>query len=92
MSDILREKMKSVIVVLGSIYEDRPVFVAAVTPDLVEKGYNAGSIIKKVAQVTGGGGGGKPDLAQAGGKQKEKLDDAIKLVTEIIKNTQSIKG
>ncbi|UCC16283.1 MAG: alanine--tRNA ligase, partial [Dehalococcoidales bacterium] len=92
MSDILREKLKSVIVVLGSVYEERPVFIAAVTPDLVEKGHNAGSIVKQVAQVTGGGGGGKPDLAQAGGKQKEKLDDALKLVTEIIKNTGSGKG
>jgi alanyl-tRNA synthetase len=42
--------------------------------------------------VTGGGGGGKPDLAQAGGKKKENLDDALKLVTEIIKNTESSKG
>jgi len=92
MSDILRDKIKSVIIVLGSVYEDRPVLIAAVTPDLVAKGYNAGNIIKQVAQVTGGGGGGKPDLAQAGGKQKEKLDDAIKLVTEIIRNTASSKG
>jgi alanyl-tRNA synthetase len=92
MSDVLREKLKSVIIVLGSVYEDKPVFIAAVTPDLVVKGYNAGTIIKQVAQVTGGGGGGKPDLAQAGGKQKEKLDDALKLVTEIIKNTTGNKG
>lgn len=92
MGDILREKLKSVIIVLGSVYDDRPVFIAAVTPDLVALGYNAGSIVKQVAQVTGGGGGGKPDLAQAGGKQKEKLDDAITLVTEIIKNTGNSKG
>jgi alanyl-tRNA synthetase len=91
MSDVLREKLKSVIIVLGSVYDDRPVFIAAITPDLVKLGYNAGSIVKQVAQVTGGGGGGKPDLAQAGGKQKEKLDDALTLVTEIIKNTGSDK-
>ncbi|UCD08781.1 MAG: alanine--tRNA ligase [Dehalococcoidales bacterium] len=91
-SDILREKLKSVVIVLGSVYDDRPVFVAAVTPDLVTRGYNAGGIIKQVAQVAGGGGGGKPDLAQAGGKQKEKLDDALSLVAEIIRNTGSSKG
>ncbi len=92
MSDILREKLKSVIIILGSVYEERPVFIAAVTPDLVAKGYNAGNIIRQVAKMTGGGGGGKPELAQAGGKQKEKLDDALKLATEIIKNTGSSKG
>ncbi|HEY96512.1 MAG TPA: alanine--tRNA ligase [Dehalococcoidia bacterium] len=92
MSDILREKLKSVVVVLGSVFDDKPVFVAAVTPDLVAQDYNAGSIVKQVAQATGGGGGGKPDLAQAGGRHKEKLDDALKLVTEIIKNTGSSKG
>jgi alanyl-tRNA synthetase len=92
MSDILREKLKSVIIVLGSVYDERPVFIAAVTPDLVAQGYNAGSIVKQVAQVTGGGGGGKPELAQAGGKQKEKLDDALTQVTEIIRNTGNSKG
>ena len=92
MSDILREKLKSVVIVLGSVYDERPVFIAAVTPDLVAQGYNAGSIVKQVAQVTGGGGGGKPELAQAGGKQKEKLDDALTLVTEIIRNTGNSKG
>jgi alanyl-tRNA synthetase len=87
MSDILREKLKSAVVVLGSIYEEKPVFIAAVTPDLVKKGYNAGNIVKQVAKVTGGGGGGKPDLAQAGGKQKEKIDEALKLVAEIVKKS-----
>ena len=91
MSDILREKLKSVIVVLGSVYDDRPVFVAAVTPDLVTRDYNAGSIVKQVAQITGGGGGGKPDLAQAGGRQKEKLDEALKLVSKIIREIGSNK-
>jgi alanyl-tRNA synthetase len=84
MSDFLRDKLKSAIVVLGTVYDDKPAFLAAVTPDLVAKGYNAGKIAKKVAGVTGGSGGGKPGLAQAGGKDKKKLDEALKLVKGLI--------
>ncbi|MFC1986808.1 DHHA1 domain-containing protein, partial [Chloroflexota bacterium] len=84
MSDLLREQLKSVLVVLGTVYEDKPAFLVAVTPDLVAKGYNAGDIVKKVAEVTGGGGGGKARLAQAGGKYKDKLDEALRLVKSLI--------
>jgi alanyl-tRNA synthetase len=84
MSDFIRDKLKSAIVVLGTVYEDKPVFLAAVTPDLVAKGYNAGEIVKRVAEVTGGSGGGKPGLAQAGGKDKKKLDEALKLVKSLL--------
>jgi len=84
MSDLLREQLKSGIIVLGSVYEDKPVFLAAVTPDLVARGYDAGKIVKQVAEVTGGGGGGKARLAQAGGKHKEKLDEALRLVKSLI--------
>ncbi len=88
MSDMLRDRLRSVIIVLGSVVDDRPLFIAAVTPDLVEKGYNAGTIIRQVAQITGGGGGGKPNLAQAGGKQKEKLEEAIRQVAEIVRSSR----
>jgi alanyl-tRNA synthetase len=84
MADILREKLKSGIVVLGTIYEDKPSFVAAVTPDLVKKGYHAGEIVKQVTEVAGGGGGGKASLAQGGGKNKGKLDEALRLVKSLI--------
>jgi alanyl-tRNA synthetase len=84
MSDLLREQLKSGIIVLGSIYEDKPVFLAAVTPDLTSKGYDAGKIVKKVAAVTGGGGGGKATLAQAGGKHKDKIDEALRLVKSLV--------
>ena len=84
MSDLLRERLRSGIIVLGSVYEDKPVFIAAVTPDLVAKGYDAGKIVKRVAGVTGGGGGGKARLALAGGKYKDKLDEALRLVRNLI--------
>ncbi len=84
MADLIRDKLGSAVVVLGTIYENKPVFLAAVTPDLTAKGYNAGEIVKRVAGVAGGGGGGKAGLAQAGGKYKEKLDEALKLVKTLI--------
>jgi alanyl-tRNA synthetase len=84
LSDWLRDQLKSAIIVLGTVYEDRPLFLAVVTPDLVAKGYNAGNIIRQVAKVTGGGGGGKPNLAQAGGKDKEKVEEALRLVRELV--------
>jgi alanyl-tRNA synthetase len=84
MADLLRDKLKSAVVVLGTIYEGKPAFIAAVTPDLVKKGYHAGQIVKKVAAAAGGSGGGKPALAQGGGKDKDKLGEALKLVRSLI--------
>jgi alanyl-tRNA synthetase len=84
MSDLLRDRLKSAVVVLGTVYEDKPAFLAAVTPDLVARGYDAGKIVREVARVTGGSGGGKPSLAQAGGKDKKKLDEALKLIRSLI--------
>jgi len=84
MSDLLRDKLKSVVVVLGTVYEDKTIFLAVVTPDLVSRGYNAGEIIKQVAKVAGGGGGGRATFAQAGGKNKDKLDEALQLVESLI--------
>ena len=84
MADLIRDKLKSVVVVLGTVYQDRPAFLAAVTQDLVAKGYNAGDIVRQVAKVAGGGGGGKADLAQAGGKYKDKLDEALRLVKSLL--------
>ena len=84
MTDYLREKQKSTIIVLGTVYEDKPSFLAVVTQDLVNKGYNAGNIIREVARIAGGGGGGKPTMAQAGGKDKAKIDEALALATQLI--------
>jgi alanyl-tRNA synthetase len=84
MADYMRDRLKSVIIVLGAVSGERPFFVAAVTPDLVAKGYNAGDIVRRVSKVTGGGGGGKASFAQAGGKDKNKLDEALHLVKSLI--------
>jgi len=84
MSDLIRDKLKSVVVVLGTVYENKPFFLAMVTPDLMDKGYNASEIVKQVAKVAGGSGGGNARLGQAGGKDKGKLDEALRLVKSLI--------
>jgi alanyl-tRNA synthetase len=82
--DALREKQGDVVVVLGSVYEDKPGFIAMVSEGLVKKGVNAGQIVKQVAGIAGGGGGGRPDVAQAGGKDAGKVEEAIAAVKNII--------
>jgi alanyl-tRNA synthetase len=93
MGDLLREKLKSGVMVLGTIYDDKPSFIALVTADLVAHGFHAGEIVKQVAKVTGGGGGGRAGLAEAGGKDRNKLGEALKLVKPIVqKLSPEIKG
>lgn len=77
MADRLRNKLQSGIIVLGAVAEGKVLLVAAVTPDLVKAGYHAGKLIGEVAKLTGGGGGGRPDMAQAGGKNPQDLDMAL---------------
>jgi alanyl-tRNA synthetase len=84
MTDWFRNQLGSVVIVLGAVIDDKPNFVAAVTPDLVERGLRAGTVIKQVAQVVGGGGGGRPTLAQAGGRDPDRLDDALVLVPQVV--------
>jgi alanyl-tRNA synthetase len=71
------------VVVLGTRRGDRALLLVAVTQDLAPR-YPAGNIIKRIAPLIGGGGGGKPELAQAGGKQPEKLPEALEAVFEIV--------
>jgi alanyl-tRNA synthetase len=84
MGDVLRDKLKSAIVVLATIYDGRPSFLTMVTPDLVARGFHAGDIIDRVARVTGGGGGGKAAMAQAGGKDPARVDEALRLVRTLV--------
>ncbi|MFW0858663.1 MAG: alanine--tRNA ligase [Dehalococcoidia bacterium] len=84
MGDWLKDKLGSAVIVLGVVLEGNPRFLAMVTPDLVGDGIHAGDIVKQVAQVTGGGGGGKAEMAQAGGKDRNKIDEALRLVPRLI--------
>ena len=85
LADQFRQKHPSGVVVLGTVINDKPMLIAAVTPDLIDRGIKAGDLIKQVAQVVGGGGGGRPDMAQAGGKDASKLDEALKVVSTYIR-------
>ncbi len=77
MSDWLRDRLGSSVVVLGAAINGRPNLIAAVTPDLVDRGVDAGQLIRVIAPVVGGGGGGRPTLAQAGGKDAARLPEAL---------------
>ena len=84
LADQFRQKHPSGVVVLGTVINEKPALIAAVTPDLIQRGLKAGDLIKRVAQVVGGGGGGRPDMAQAGGKDPEKLPEALAQVVAYI--------
>ncbi|MDD2212712.1 MAG: alanine--tRNA ligase [Clostridia bacterium] len=86
LADMFRDKLVSGIVVLGAAMEGKVNFVVAVTKDVTVKGVHAGKLIKEVAKIAGGGGGGKPEMAQAGGKDVAKLDEALAKTAEIVGN------
>ena len=81
--DKVRDKLKSAIIVLAGINEDKLTFVAMVSKNLTDR-YNAGKIVKSVAQMTGGNGGGRAESATAGGKNIEKVDEALDLVSTLV--------
>ncbi len=83
MADQLRGRLGSGIVVLGTRRGEKALLLAAVTKDLVDR-YSAGRIIKEIAPIVGGGGGGKPELAQAGGPDPSRLDAALDKVYEVV--------
>ena len=84
-ADSLRGRIESGVIVLGSVIDGKPAFVATVSKDLTAEGYHAGNIIREVAKVAGGGGGGRPDMAQAGGKDASKLAEALALAPELVR-------
>ncbi|NMA14175.1 MAG: alanine--tRNA ligase, partial [Clostridia bacterium] len=84
LADLIKDKLGSGVIVLGATSKDKVNFVTMVTPDLVQKGLHAGNILKETAKVAGGGGGGRPDMAQAGGKKPEMASQALDKARETI--------
>ncbi|MCG8484073.1 MAG: alanine--tRNA ligase [Clostridia bacterium] len=85
-SDDIKKKSDSTVIVFASINDGKIVFLVSVTDNLLDKGVHAGKLIKQIASVAGGGGGGKADMAQAGGKDPAKVDDALKYAKELLGN------
>jgi len=83
--DLLRDKVKSGIFIFGTDADEKALFIVGVTQDLVKKGVNAGKIVGEVAKIAGGTGGGRPELAQAGAKDAQKLNEALLKAVEIAK-------
>jgi len=75
--DALQPQLESTVAILGGASDGKVALVCAVTPDLVKEGKNAGKIVGAIAKQCGGGGGGKPDRAQAGGRNPDALADAL---------------
>ena len=86
-ADQLKERLGSGVLVLASVGDKNVNLVASVTQDLVRR-YHAGNIIKELAPMVGGGGGGRPDFAQAGGKEPAKLGAALKRAEEILRQSK----
>ncbi|MDZ4519932.1 alanine--tRNA ligase [Bacillus cereus group sp. BceL300] len=86
MMDDLKNKLESAVVVLASVNDDKVNILAGVTKDLISQGYHAGKLVKEVASRCGGGGGGRPDMAQAGGKNPAQVEEGLAFVQEYVKS------
>ena len=83
--DWLRNDIKSGVVILGAVVEDRPTMIIMATRDVVDQGFNAGNVVREAAKAMGGGGGGRPDMGQAGGRAPDKLKDALQSAEESVR-------
>ena len=91
MGDWLKDKIQNGVVCLSAVINDNPIVIIVATKDPIEKGVNCSDIAKKIASILEGGGGGRADSAQAGGKNSNKLQDAIALVPNIIQEQLNAK-
>ena len=82
--DMIKKKAKSAVVVFGFEDDGRVTLIVGVTDDLIKKGLKAGDIVKDIAPIVGGGGGGRPQMAQAGGKDPAKIDEALEKAKELV--------
>ena len=85
-ADNLRDKLVSGVVVVANIADDKLNLVATATKDAVDKGVHCGNIVKSIAQVAGGKGGGRPNMAQAGAPDVSKVDEALNHASEVLKS------
>ena len=83
--DTLAQRLQSGVVLLGGGTDGKAVFVVKVSADLVQRGVHAGNLVREVAKIAGGGGGGRPDFAQAGGKDAAKVPDAVGAAAELLR-------
>ena len=85
MGDYLKQKLENVVIALGAVIDGSPMIVTMITPDLVSRGLHAGNIARDAAKLMGGGGGGRPETAQAGGRQAERLGAALDSVAGLVR-------
>jgi alanyl-tRNA synthetase len=83
--DWLKNDIKSGVVVLGTVLEQRPSMMIMATADIVEQGFHSGNVVKEAAKAMGGGGGGRPEMAQAGGREMGKLKEALSAAEEEVR-------
>ncbi len=84
LSDEIKAENKGVIIVFAAENSGKVTFMVSVSDDLLERGYHAGNMIKKIAAAAGGGGGGKADMAQAGAKDPSRIKEALDLAATLI--------
>ncbi len=90
-ADFFRNQIGSGIVAVGAVFNDKPNLVVSVTRDLLEQGFDAREIVGSAAKLIGGGGGGRPTLAQAGGRDAGKLQDALDSVFRFVEGMRKAK-
>ncbi|MGB3714724.1 MAG: alanine--tRNA ligase [Candidatus Promineifilaceae bacterium] len=89
MADWFRDRVDNGMAVLASIHDDRPILVVVVTEGLVPLGVDAGKLIRPIAGIVGGSGGGRPTMAQAGGKDVSKIQEALDLVPKLLEDAMT---
>jgi alanyl-tRNA synthetase len=85
MSDHLRQQLGASVVVLATAVDGKPQIIAAAADEAIARGAHAGDLVRAVAKVVGGGGGGKPSLGQAGGRDLSKLAEALAQVPDLVR-------
>lgn len=86
MADIWKMKQQSDVLVLGSVNNNKAFIILSINQKMISLGFNANNIIKKLSKYIDGNGGGRPDFAQAGGKNYKELDNALNSISEVLSN------